>query len=272
MSTGTLRVLITLGQVGLLGLAGCSPKDIGALEGRLFFTVKESYRQMAEGVEPSLYLDMETEKVYPCFNYRILFDLDRGSAGLNVDIQGIEAPGICLTALGLARGDAFLDLQEGVYSLEFRYSPRQRSIYQVSILDESVTVADLLVKGDQFTMPRFRVWWRYPVNSFAVICGTTAEMAWVFEDFLGRLQTGLELVPHEFPPTGEVGFPRAPQGYQVNHPSSYFLYKNATDFSAAGEILREYVRDVVSGMPGVSIWLLNWKNESFRSWMMGSGP
>ena len=116
------------------------------------------------------------------------------------------------------------------------------------------------------------LWWRYPANSFAVICGTTLEASWVFDDFLGRLQGGLELVPHEFPPGGEIGYPRASEGSQVDHPAKYFLYENESDFSAAGEILEDYVRDVIGGMTGVHIWLLNWKNESFRSWTMGPVP
>jgi hypothetical protein len=272
MSMGANRVLLSLGLVGLLGLAGCSPKDIGALEGRVFFSVKESYRGAEEGVEPSLYLDMETEKIYGCLNYRILFDLVRDIAGLRVNIEGIEVPDVCLTALGPAWGAAFLELQEGVHSLEFRYGAGQRCVFEVTVENESISIHETSGSGGIFTVPRFTLWWRYPVNSFAVICGTTLEASWVFDDFLGRLQAGVDLVAHEFPPEGEIGYPRAFEGAQVDHPAKYFLFEGEADFSVAGEILREYVRDVIGGMTGVHIWLLNWKNESFRSWMMGSGP
>ena len=264
------KVVLLFLAVGLLVLTDCSPKDIQPFEGRLFFAVKESYRQMAEGVEPSLYLVMETEKIYGCCNYRIPFDLGRYGARLNVDIRGIEVPVICLTALGPAVGARFLEIENGIYSLEFHCGSARRSVYELAVNGEAITIAESSGAGGTFTVPQSTLLWRYPRNSFAVICGTTVETDWVFEDFLGRLQAGVDLVPHEFPLDGEIGYPRAPQGYYVNHPSRFFLYGEDEDFMAAGEILREYVRDVIGGMTGVNIWLLSWKNESFRSWMMGS--
>jgi hypothetical protein len=266
------KVLLLLLAAGLLVLTACSPKDIQPFEGRLSFQVKESYRQMAEGVEPSICLSMETEKIYECCNYSIVADFLRTNALLMLDIKGIERPAICLTALGPAVGGRFLELGEGVYSLEFRCGSARRSVYELAVNGEAITIAESSGAGGTFTVPQSTLWWRYPRNSFAVICGTTVETAWVFEDFLGRLQAGVDLVLHEFPPDGEIGYPRAPQGYYVNHPSRFFLYGEAVDFEEAGEILREYVRDVIGGMTGVNIWLLNWKNESFRSSMMGSGP
>jgi hypothetical protein len=266
------KVLLLLLAAGLLVLTACSPKDIQPFEGRLSFQVKESYRQMAEGVEPSICLSMETEKIYECCNYSIVADFLRTNALLMLDIKGIERPAICLTALGPAVGGRFLELGEGVYSLEFRCGSARRSVYELAVNGEAITIAESSGAGGTFTVPQSTLWWRYPRNSFAVICGTTVETAWIFEDFLGRLQAGVDLVLHEFPPDGEIGYPRAPQGYYVNHPSRFFLYGEAVDFEEAGEILREYVRDVIGGMTGVNIWLLNWKNESFRSSMMGSGP
>lgn len=266
------RVVFPLFLVGVFSLAGCSPKDIRALEGRIFFSVQESYRQMAEGVEPSLYLSMETEKAYECCNYSIVADYQRAGAVQKVDIRGIEVPVICLTAFGPARGDRFLELEEGVYTLEFRYGPLFRSVYKMTISREAVAINQTSGLAGLFTVPKFTVWWRYPRNSFAVICGTTTDKVWIYEDFLGRLRAAVDLTAHIFPPAGEIGYPRAPQGHQVNHPARYFVYRSEADFAAAGAVLRAYVRDVIGQTQGVSIWLLNWKNESFRSWMMGPTP
>jgi len=44
--------------------AACAQKNITAREGRLFFAVHEAYPGGKEGVEPSLLLSMETEKIY----------------------------------------------------------------------------------------------------------------------------------------------------------------------------------------------------------------
>lgn len=266
------RPLILFVSAGLLFLAGCTPRDIQSLEGRILFSVKESYREMEVGTEPSPYLSMETEKIYGCFNVSIVSGLRRSDARLNVDIEGIETPEICLTAFGPARGFNFLDLEDGDYSLEFRYGPLFRSAYELSISSEAITVAEASGGGGLFTKPKFTIWWRYPLNSFAVICGTTTGTSWAFEDFLGRLRSGVDLTPHEFPAYGEIGYPRAWEGAQVNHPARYFLYESEADFAEAGEVLREYARNVIGGMTGVHIWILNWKYESFRSWTIGPQP
>ena len=162
-------------------------------------------------------------------------------------------------------------LEEGVYDLEFMDGPN-RCHYVLTVTEKALPFRSPILPASRCPdspQPKFRVWWRYPRNSFAVLCGTTEDSAWVNEDFLSqKLRAAVELEEITFPADGELGYPRAPQGHWVDHPARYFVYAAESDFAAAGDVLEAYVRDVIGQMPGVSIWLLNWKNQSFRSWMM----
>jgi len=254
-------------SAALVLLAACAQKNITTREGRFFFAVSEAYPGGKEGIEPSLFLSMETEKIYPCCNYSIETFFQRLGSLLSVNVRGIYKPDICLTALGPAFWGDFLKLEEGVYSLEF-LDGFQKSVFELTVAQDSVTVADTSGAGGGFALPKYTVFWRYPRNSFALLCGTMDDTAWIYEDFLSRLRAAVELQEIEFPAFGELGYPRAPQGHHVNHPARFFSYAEESDFQAAGEVLRAYVRDVIGQPLGVSIWLLNWKNESFRSWQM----
>ena len=255
----------------LVLFAACAQKNITAREGRLFFAVHEAYPGGKEGVEPSLLLSMETEKIYGCCNFIIDAFIHHLGSLLSVDIRGILQPDICLTALGPACLGHFLELEEGVYSLEFM-DGLQKNVFELTVTQDSMTVAEASGSGLGFALPKYTVFWRYPRNSFAILCGMMNDTAWIYEDFISRLRAAVELQEIEFPAYGELGYPRAPQGHHVNHPARFFSYAEESDFQAAGDVLRAYVRDVIGQPQGVSIWLLNWKNESFRSWQMAGMP
>jgi hypothetical protein len=265
MNASKTRFLFLTGALVLL--AACAQKNITAREGRLFFAVSEAYPGGKEGIEPSLFLSMETEKIYGCCNFSIEAFFQHVGSLLSVDIRGIHQPDICLTALGPAFWGDFLELEEGVYSLEF-LDGFQKNVFEVRVTQDAVTVAGASGAGGGFALPKYTAFWRYPRNSFAVLCGTMDDTAWIYDDFLSRLLAAVELQEIEFPAYGELGYPRAPQGHHIDHPARFFTYAEESDFQAAGEVLRAYVRDVMGQPQGVSIKLHNWKNESFRSWQM----
>jgi hypothetical protein len=250
-------------------LAACAQKNITASEGRILFAVSESYPGGKEGVEPSLFISMETEKIYPCCNYSIETFFQRVGSLLSVEARGIYKPDFCLTALGPALWGDFLELEEGVYSMELM-DGTQKNVFELTVTQDALTVAG--ASGGGFALPKSTVFWRYPRNSFAVLCGTMDDSAWIYEDFLSRLRVAVELREIEFPAYGELGYPRAPEGHHVDHPARFFTYAEDSDFQASGEVLRAYIRDVIGQPQGVSIRLLNWKNESFRSWQMAVTP
>lgn len=240
---------------------------LSAVEGGLFFAVSESYADLSRITEPALALSMATEKIYGCCNFRIETDVRTPDGQFQVEIRGVDMSGPCLMALGPACSRDFTDLPAGIYTLVLKEGLRQDS-YVLEVKPESVTVSGGPPAWVGFTRPRFTVFWRYPRNSFAYLCGTTEDTVWIYEDFLAKLRAEVELEEHIFPPNGEIGFPRATQGYHRDMPGRYFVYRTEEDFARAGEILRSYSRDVISQYQGVGVWLLNWKNQEYCSWLL----
>jgi hypothetical protein len=240
----------------------CAAPVNSPIEGKVLFKVQETYA--AENTEPVLTLLMETEKVYGCCNYRIQDDLSLAGHEIRVDLQGIVVPEMCLTACGPATSYEPLALADGSYTLRFTKSLFM-SNRSLTLTPEKIEVGAAI---SDFVAPQARVFWRYPKNSFAYLCGTMTDTAWIYDDFLAQLRAAVPLEEITFPEYGETGYPRATQSYWNNGPARYFIYENESDFDRAGELLRVYAQQVISQHSGVGIWLLNWKNRAFRSWLM----
>jgi hypothetical protein len=258
-------VLALMAGLTLFWGSACSERTLTPREGRVVFSVGESYRSTPG--PPTIQLRLETEKIYPCCNYILVTRLSHSGSEFIADIQGIDESVVCFTSLGPAGFSEFIELGNGRYALQFR-DGHEWSAYWLTVDEGALTIQGQAESGSGLAIPASTVFWRYPQNSFAVICGTTVETAWVFEDFLSRLRAAVELREIEFPAYGELGYPRAPQGHWVNHPGRYFGYGDPQDFAAAGEVLRTYVRDVIGPLQGVGIELRNWLNESYMSWLM----
>src|SRR5512137_1894942 len=231
-------------------------RDLAPREGRVVFSVGESYRSTPE--PPTIHLRLEAEKIYACCNYILVSRLSHSGNEIIADIQGIDESVLCFTALGPAGSKEFIELEKGRYALQFR-DGHEWSAYWLTVDEGARTIQGQAESGSGLAIPASTVFWRYPQNSFAVICGTTVETAWIFEDFLAKLRAAVDLREIEFPAYGELGYPRAPQGHWVNHPGRYFVYEDPSAFAAAGEVLRAYVRDVIAATSGVGIELRNWR-------------
>lgn len=256
-----------LAAVVLVSGSACSERDLLPLEGRVFLSVGEFHRNPGEPGPPAILIRLETEKIYGACNYVLVAQARRVGGDVLVDVEGVREPEVFLWALGPAGFGEFLDLEDGRYALEI-HSGRARSAFWLTVDATSLIVQWQSDPGSGLAAPKYSCFWRYPENSFAVLCGTMVENAWIYEDFLSRLRAAVELREIEFPAHGELGYPRAPQGHWVNHPGRYFVYEGPEDFEAAGEVLRAFVRDFSGQLQGVGIELRNWRNESFMSWLM----
>jgi len=67
-----------------------------------------------------------------------------------------------------------------------------------------------------------------------------------------------------------IPYPERIAGHYHDTPARYFRYGSEADFDRAGELLEEFTRTVISGQQGVTIWMVNWRNRAFRSWMFDS--
>lgn len=236
--------------------------DLRPLEGNLFVSVREGFP--AYDTPPEIYLTLRTEKIYPCSNWSVRFKQRNVENLYYFTIEGIYSPDICLTALGPATASQKFSLQEGDYILNFIYQGITDQ-YRLQITRDRIRLQPSLT---QFTASGDSLIWRYPPRSFAYVCGTTQETQWIYQDFLDTLLQVVPLQEFQFPDSGKVPYPVAPQGYYVNLPARYFYYQKESDYERAGEVLRDYSQRIIKNYSGVGIYLMNWRNKYFYSWQL----
>lgn len=272
-----LFILFTLGlfniRCGVLDSSGDNNHDqtdggnppfidgIIPIESDIIFSVKEGYEDNDSAGLPKTVLSMSSGG-YPCANYSLVYNASTNTDTVSIDFSGIDEPDVCLTAIGSAKGVSFLDISNGEYSLNFTYDGVEDG-YILSITDSYIEVYEQTAK---FTTPEYELFWRYPPNSFAYLCGTTTDTAWICDDFVATLIGGVSLQEFQFPAYGKIPYP----AFWSDTPARYFYYGNDRDFADAGDILQTYTRNVINNYSGVSILLISWKNESHRSWLMGN--
>lgn len=258
------KILLICALLGayLLITSACA-SDLHSIDGRIFFKVYEGHELYYREGRPRIILEMRTEKIYGCCNNRIVADTNRSGSYISVNLKGILFAEICLTSQGPAGSLDFLDLPEGIYSLNFlEWSSPDR--YTLSVKKDAIEVTP---GGSYFTAPDCTVFWRYPENSFAYYCGTMTDTAWVCDDFLAHLLGEIELEEFRFPSYGEIPYARSSQGHYYDAAARFFRYQNEDDFNRAGEILAAYSREFISELEGTGLSLRNWKNRCFSSWL-----
>ncbi len=251
--------------VFLLVFLGCEERDyeIIPLESKVLYSIQEGYDEPYTISEPRIMLSMVTEKIYPCFNWSIACEVYLIEDLILIEIIGIYVPEICFFAFGPATYNSFLDISNGEYLLYFTYKGIVDK-YILTITDSSIAITEDTL---HFTQPNFTLFWRYPPNSFAYLCGTTIGAEWICEDFLDTLLSEVELEEFQFPDSGEISYPCSSMGHYYDMPAKYFFYQEEEDYDTAGEILEVYTHDVISHYSGVGISLINWRNKSYKSWL-----
>ncbi|OYD17638.1 hypothetical protein CH333_00025 [candidate division WOR-3 bacterium JGI_Cruoil_03_44_89] len=268
MSFKIKTVCLFLLALSLFGFLSCdifnfSKKELKPIEGDITFSVKEGYREHDSISEPGIMLSMVTEKIYPCCNWSIISEVSVKGNKISIEILGIYVPEICLTALGPATSTSFLDISNGEYLLYFSYG-NMTDGYVLTVTDSFIKVTEEVTR---FTKPEFKLFWRYPQNSFAYLCGTTTETSWICEKFLDTLLSEIDLEEFQFPDSGEIPYPRSSDGHYYDMPAKYFFYEKDEDFDKAGAILKSYTQNVITQYSGVGISLINWKNKKYLSWL-----
>lgn len=232
------------------------------IEGSILFSLREGYAKIGEVADPEIILSMATQSIYGCCNYSIVARTCFDGATFEVNLQGIYIPDICLTALGPATFRRPVNLPTGTF--EFIISSADTiDRYEVTITETSISLQAIETR---FTIPRSTLVWRYPENSFACVCGTMEETAWICGDFADSLLAMPNLQSFVFPDSGTVPYPTESSGHWHDDPARYYLYENESDYDAAGELLRRYSLETIAQYSGVTIYLVNYRNKWFRSW------
>jgi len=258
--------ILLLFTISLFVLPSCNIltfNNLKPIDGNIIFSVREGYPNNSI-TEPRIMLLMITEKMCPCWNWSIVSEITMRGNEISINVLGIYAPEICFTAIGPAHSISFLDIHEGEYLLYFSYK-NLTDKYVLSVTDSCIKITG---DASQFTKPKFKLFWRYPRNSFVYLCGTTTETSWICEDFLDTLSSKIDLEEFQFPDSGEIPYPCSSMGHHYDMPAKYFFYKKEEDFDRAGEILKSYTQNVISQYSGVGIQLINWKNKRYLSWLL----
>jgi hypothetical protein len=270
MMRRTLSLLSSITLVPLvLSELSCTPMDFGVgttepVDGRVQIRIYEGFSTYGEEGNPEILLAMRTEEIYGCCNFSILADVEKAPGKVTVTLQGIFRPEICLTALGPATLIRSLPLETGTYRLVVRNGDVE-DWHTLEVSDASIR----LTEGSTFTsVVSTTLFWRVPPRSFAYLCGTTVEDAWIYQDFLDSLLAIPSVREFRFPASGEIPYPTSSSGYWQNQPARYFTYANEADFDSAGTRLVRYTREVIRDKQGIGLELLNWRNVSFMSWVI----
>jgi hypothetical protein len=236
---------------------------IGPIEGKIKFNVEEGYANPNYVSDPEIMLLLQSDKIYPCCNYTIQTNVRLQDEKLRIDVLNIYKPEICLTATGPAKSRLRLDVPIGEIELQISYSQRIDH-YRLIVTEHSIRLDPI---KSSFTSPMSTLTWRYPRKSFAYVCGTTTETAWICNEFYDSLLSIPNVTAYEFPDSGVIPYPDSSDGYWNNESSKFFLYKTESDYDEAGRLLQRYSEETLSNYKGVGIYLLNYRNRRLMSWL-----
>ncbi len=154
MRGNTSCFIVALLVAAVLLFDGCldpeeTPGRNVALDGRVLFSITEGWSETGERGDYGIILNMETEKIYSCCNYRIITELDTSHRDIRMRICCIHIPGICLTALGPAKCGELLEIDNGTYRLAFRYN----SLWDEYRLVVTDSVIEINGQPGEFTAP-----------------------------------------------------------------------------------------------------------------------
>ena len=241
-----------------------SSKTISQLDSKILFKAVESYELLDAISIPQIFIEMTTEKIYGCYNYRIVTSWKIEDKSIIINIIGIYKPHNCLMALGPANGRVKLGKISGNFEIKFKQSGFCDS-YNLLISD-SLIVLD----GEETpnTAPLFYSSWRFPEKSFVYLCGTTLSDTTICSDFLDTLKTVIPLTEFEFPDFAEIPYPQASQGHYYDADARYFYYESEEDFDEIQEVLRSYKYDHFPDNNGIGLSIINWMNERIYSWLL----
>jgi len=253
---------LALSAMLLFWAAGCSMGNLQPLEGGVAFDVVETYDPPYDSGYPRIELSMSTDKVYSDGGRTIAAGVRAVGPCVSVDILGVQCPNVLYQVPRPAESSWPLYIGDGLYLCQVAYG-WDSDWYALAVTDSYIRLS--VIEGS-FTQTAPDLFWRHPVNSFAYVCGTTAEDTWIYNDFLDSLTSRVSLTEFQFPDSGIVPYPRSSNGYHRNMPAKYFRYQNDSDFEEAGRVLSEYSKNVLGQHQGVGIRLVDWKNRHHLSW------
>jgi hypothetical protein len=250
-------------------LSGCDLLESGStaspeLDSKILFKVNESYEPHGEEQEPKIFIDLYTAKTYPCFNYSIVTSHSVNKKQIEIELLAINAPEVCLTALGPARGRINLGYLDGGYEIIFK-NREFRDNYNLIINDTLI-----FVDGEETvnTKPLTSFLHRYPENSFAYLYGSLDSLKYLDQKFRDTLTQTIKITEFTFQDFADIPYPLSSSGHHYDAPARYFYYDSEEDFDKIESILKSFLESYFSDEQLYSIAIINWKNVEIYSWML----
>lgn len=215
--------------------------------------------QLSGMKQPAIVLSMTTIQTYGCIGYRIHHTFHQVNDTLQFHLLGVGGPkGICQQSFGPAGLGRRLTLSEGLYQLLVEYRGTTQE-FRLSVTDSStqlITERSTFIKADE------RRRWRYPKNSFALICSAT-----LCDEVERWLLTQRGITRLEFPAGGVNPFTGNPAGLEVGR--RFFRYETR-DFLDPVRICFAYIEGRISALAGKGVEVRTWTGERATAWSNGS--
>src|SRR5690606_4426069 len=196
----------------------------------------------------------------PCSNYQIITTQQSVNGELIIRFKRIDAPINCITTPGPAQ--IFVAMPANTTKITLR-NGQVIDTYHVSITAQKMIVTP---EVNNFTEVLHTTTFRYPQNTFAYVCGTTSEDMALYDNFLNELLSNAAFTEYVFEGEGRIPYAETSSGHQVDHPSRYFKYTNASNFNTAGQLLESFSTQHITPNSGNGIWLQSWDNRNYMSW------
>lgn len=246
-------------------LISCDTENISETQESIHATNVEFYPEelyeFNSQQSPIPHLKFVSTKIFPCYNYTIDFTHSFDKGELTIHFKAIEKSEICLTAMGPAI--SYLELPIGTQKLSLVRGESQ-DVYSVNITGERIEIHPISSSFSTITHPNT---FRYPENSFALICGTNLEDTGICDLFTDLLRDSVSITEISFSGEGKIPFPDSSSGHWNNFPSKYFEYESETDLMEATELLQEFTRENIIPDEGNSLSILTWDNRRYASWL-----
>jgi hypothetical protein len=237
---------------------------IEPLDSKINFKVLESFDRYETVSAPEIFIEMQTEKIYGCYNYGISTYSRFEDRKVIVDIRGISKPGVCLTALGPANARIRLGYISGVYEIEFNGN-NFNDKYNLLISDSLIILDG---KETANTNPSVYFMYRYPKNSFAYLCGTLLSDSSLCSKFIDTLQSVISITEFHFSDIAEIPYPKSSQGHYYDADARYFYYHTESDFEKIREAMKNFKQSYFPDNHGTGLSIISWMNKKIYSWIL----